>query len=333
MTDKRPGNGFNYIQPRRKIPKLDVSIVTGSSQSGRSSISRGGSSAIGHNNVYPPPQRPPTHPNHHHHQAMRPPPARAPPPQPPPSSEDMWGDDDDDFIISQAAEKAENCNPQQLLNALDASTTFGDFQRNHRAATSASTQLPQAAAVAAVAAPDELTDDAVLREFRSSMGGEDDVFSEVPDFDQIDDVNKHINEYLNNDQNTLVQQQQLNNFSGGSAGSAERSGGTAGASKLGNGGTATGPARQTSGGGSSSDGGPIGASAHNKYMQNVENAREIRLKFLSAQLADRQRENEQLQREVTKLNERCQTKDGEVSACDGGRCGREFVNDLPFRSR
>lgn len=283
MTDKRPGYGYQYVQPRSKIPKLDISIVAAAAPAAQrpqfvqpmmrtaaatSSVRNGGLQS-----------------NHHHrpqhHQLHQPSQAAAV------ASEDLWAAEaeDDDFIMlaSQVADKVENCRQTLMVDSMDMS--FGDFQRNRNAASSSTQMPPNAAANGGAVAVGMLRED------------EDDVFSELPDFDKIEDVNKHISEYLRNDQNTLAQ-----NFSGGSSsansdGVVRPNGGAAAAARS----------------SSSSDVVRPVLSAHNNYVQNVENARETLIKFLNAQLAAKQKDNEQLQQEVTKLNEKCQTKDGEVS--------------------
>lgn len=83
MADKRPGNVFNYVQPRRKIPKLDVSIVASGSVplAQREPFVR----PLGRGAAAPPPTS-----SHRVTSAAQD--ANA-------MSEDMWGDDDVELIM------------------------------------------------------------------------------------------------------------------------------------------------------------------------------------------------------------------------------------------
>lgn len=323
MSDKRPGggaNGFQYVQPRRKIPKLDISIVasgsiaTANAAAAATSHANGGGAPAVPQFVQPMMRSAGVRTNRTAvgiQRQQQPPPVRHHLPKDAPASEDMWGDEDEDFIMlaSQVAENVENCGQNILVDSMDVS--FGDFQRNRKPA-SCSTQAPFGGgragedhglrAIASNAAA------AVNHNGRPKVGGPtgtEDFMSELPDFDGIDNVDRHIDDYLNNEQNTLARQFLPSN---GSAGSLS-----------GGGGTTLRPCPTTVG--------ATTGTATNAYMQSVENAREVQLKFLQSQLAMRQTEAEQLQREVTKLNEQCQTKDGEVSVEELRACGVIICGD------
>lgn len=90
MADKRPGNGFNYIQPRSKIPKLDISIVaSGSSSSQRSANDR----------FVRPAERPAAKNSYLTSVSGNHATTSAAGHQPAAMSEDMWGDDDVELIM------------------------------------------------------------------------------------------------------------------------------------------------------------------------------------------------------------------------------------------
>lgn len=139
--------------------------------------------------------------------------------------------------------------------------SFGAFLNGNGPAGSTSTQKP---------APE--ADDA-LREFRISGGQEEDVFTELMDLDQFDNIDKHIDKYLENDQNTLAQ--------GYGAGTGS-----------------TGPSPKPT--------------SLRQETQAEKKQLEIQTKMLCEQRARVQSENDRLQNEVRKLNEKCQTRDGEV---------------------
>lgn len=139
--------------------------------------------------------------------------------------------------------------------------SFGTFLNGNGPVGSTSTQLP---------APEA---DDVLREFRTSGGAEEDVFTELMDLDQLDNIDKHIDKYLENDQNTLAQGY----------------------------GAATGSSGPTS-----------KPSSLRQETQNEKKQLEIQTKLLCEQRARVQDENDRLQNEVRKLNEKCQSRDGEV---------------------
>lgn len=152
---------------------------------------------------------------------------------------------------------------QNILIGTMADTTFGGFMTNG-AAGSTSTQMP--------VAPEA---DDVLRDFRTAGGAEDDVFTELMDFDQFDHIEKHIDEYMENDQNTLAK-----GFGAATGGSTRPTSKSSGPSTV--------------------------AQAELKQL-------ELQTKLLVEQRAQIQKDNDRLQSEVAKLNEKCQTKDGEVS--------------------
>lgn len=144
--------------------------------------------------------------------------------------------------------------------------SFGAFSNGNKPGGSTSTQMP---------VPDA---DDVLRDFRNSGGAEEDVFTELLDFDQFDNIEKHIDKYLENDQNTLAQGY------GASTGS-------------------SGPSSK-----------PASLLRHENHAENKQ--LEIQTKMLYEQRARVQDDNVRLQNEVRKLNEKCQTRDGEVCDCE-----------------
>lgn len=165
----------------------------------------------------------------------------------------------DVYALGQVAENVENVGQNILVGSMDIS--FGGFNRG--AASSSSTQMPQPEA------------DDVLRNFRTSNGAEDDVFTELMDFDQFDNIDKHIDKYLENEQNTLAQ-----GFGAATGGSSSRPTPKPSAPRA-------------------------DALAEKKQL-------EIQTKMLCEQRTRIQGDNDRLQNEVSKLNEKCQSKDGEV---------------------
>lgn len=159
--------------------------------------------------------------------------------------------------------------------------SFGAFLNGNGPAGSTSTQMP---------ATRREDDDNVLREFRTSGGGEEDVFTEM-DLDQLDNIDKHIDKYLENDQNTLAQGY----------------------------GAATG-----------SSGPSAIASAVRPETQAEKKQLEFQTKMLCEQRAKVQSENDRLQNEVRKLNEKCQTKDGEVCGTHEIWYKEELVSKLCY---
>lgn len=235
MMSKR--TGFQFRQPRAKMPKLDITIsssqlapVPGPSTSRPNQIVMTSSS------------------------------------KPSPESMDMWGDDDDELIMlaSQAAEKVE-ANAQQVLSQSMSihDISYGKFRRE----VDASTQIKR-----------PFENDALMEEFMF-LNDDEDVFSKLPDFteappknpspetnefDLFADPFKNINNKITNKEN----------------------------------------AKQ-----------PVDAvdASFRDMQKKAEKAKaEAQTTFLSNKLRDQKKEIENLKESLTKINDKCQTKEGEV---------------------
>lgn len=163
----------------------------------------------------------------------------------------------------------ENVRQNILVGSMD--ITFGTFLNGNAAAGSTSTQMPAPA----------VADDAVLRDFRATGGADDDVFTELMDFDQFDNIDQNINKYLANERNSLVP---------------------------GFGGTG-----RTPGPSSHSAAPPPTSLRADQQHAGEKKQLEVQTKLLCEQRARVQSENDRLQQEVRKLNEKCQTRDGEIA--------------------
>lgn len=136
-------SGFQYRQPRSKMPRLDITVSSSQGPSSRLSTSNAGPSHVMRDTT-----------NHNNEDRGR-----------APESEELWGadDDDDEFILlaSQAAEKIE-ANAQMVISQamnctnMDSEITYSQFRTEARS----STQLNQYA----------------VDEFDN-----DDLFSNIPD--------------------------------------------------------------------------------------------------------------------------------------------------------
>lgn len=264
MADKRSGKGFNFIQPRRKIPKLDVSIVSSGRVNGDIISQPSTSTTSATSNRFPPAQQ----------QQQRLPPTEAAQPL---ESENMWDDEDDDLIM-RATQAVDN-----MMGDVP-NMSFQDFQPNGKApGASCSTQqiLPaERHTNGSMRLPATSNKNALYTDIDTNM-----------DLADVQCFSQQINDYMQNEQNSWMQYAGLagNPAAGSKAPSGELPPELAAVN----------------------DGRAKATNACN-FTQNLQNSREIQVKFLNAQLSQAQKDSAQLRLEVSKLNEKCQTKDGEV---------------------
>lgn len=179
---KRPPskNAFQYKEPKAKMRKLDVSLLGASNQadttkaSGTLQLSRPSTSKAVTNDK----QNECTSSNNKPILAPQPQPSNAPPS----NDENLWGDADDECILI-ASQMVDNMdmdaiNQQIIVQSMNLS------QNN-----AAKTKLNKA--------PDNF-----LKDLLQSTEEEDRIFSELNNFDNIGNINQHMNEYLNNHQNS-----------------------------------------------------------------------------------------------------------------------------------
>lgn len=197
----------------------------------------------------------------------------------------MWDDEDDDLIM-----RATQAVDDMLVDGDVTQMSFQQFQPNGRApGPSSSTQHPGA---------NNNNVQTARKPPATSNHHKDDLYTNIDtnvDLAGIECFSQQINDYMQNEQNSWMQQ-----FAAAPS-STERESAESGASSD--------P--------SSANNGRTNAAAasaqHAINTQNMHNSRELQLKFLNAQLSQAQKNGVQLRDEVAKLNEKCQTKDGEVS--------------------
>lgn len=279
MANKRLGTNFKFIQPEKKIPKLDISIVNNDSTSSKA-------------------------------HALKRVSAKEPVQQPflklvsqslskQTNSDDMWGDDDDDeFIIlaaSQLAEKVETFGQDIIVNSMDLS--FMRFSYDKKAAESTQ-KVPLIKSA---------TDD-ILKAFHDDNDDDEAVFSELPDIEH-DYIDKHIDDYVNKQQLTP----QLENVYVDMPGPSSR---IATIPQL-NANSQLNKRElnlQNRMEPNSEDSLTNRKERNTENIQkNISSTIEKQMKFLSKQLEEHKRKLERLQTDNANLSERCQTKDGEVS--------------------
>lgn len=185
---KRPSskNAFQYKEPKAKMRKLDVSLCGASNQadtikaSGTLQLSRPSTSKVVTNDK----QNEPSSSNNNPIVASQPQPQPQPSNVPPSNDENLWGDTDDECILI-ASQMVDNMdmdavNQQIIVQSMNMS-------QNHGAKTKPNN------------VPDKL-----LKDMLQSTEEEDRIFSELNNFDNIGNINQHMNEFLNNHQNPPV---------------------------------------------------------------------------------------------------------------------------------
>lgn len=282
MAYKRPGNNFQYIQPKKKEPRLDISIVSSASSITSKSNFNQPLARVPYKKYAPAPL--------HELVPKIKPTASVAAAQPPKAinSVDMWGDDDDDEIImlaSQVADRVQTFGQDILVNSMDVS--FRRFSSDKKNAQS--TQKPE---------PTKIVDDYM----KAFLADEDElVFSDI---DQ-----QYIDKHIDNNSNSIqLAQSNFRDFA------------IPGPSRQVqipeiNGNTCLGkPNLKRSATSSDTIIIPTTLKRNENIQKNISTTMEKQLKFLSKQLEDNKKILERMQQDNAKLTEKCQTKDGEVCA-------------------